>query len=821
MSLMRNLSFLLIIFMLAGTASAQTEMPDGTVINSSRTFNWSGAQSNINTPTAMDQLRAHEQDVYRQFANLNVTATVGLDYDIKYYMLDMRINPDTAIGKYIKGSVKSIFKTLTPNFTVLKFDFATSLVCDSVYYHGAKLDISKISEATADVLEITLPAIAAAGTLDSVKIYYQGVPPNVAGFSNGTGFVKSTHVDGASVSHNYVYTLSEPYSSFTWWPCKSMVANDKADSLDITVSNPVGFRCAANGVRTSETTVGSDVITKWRHRHPISSYQVCVAVANYDQYPVTPDLVNIGGTNMPYYNLIFPETNTAISRGQLDKTKIMLTTFSSKFGDYPFKDEKYGNYTFGFSGGMEHNTFSGMNPNTYNTATAWDVNAHELGHQWFGASVTCGSWKDIWVNESFATYTEIVCAEFAPSITSGATGLSWRIKVKNAATSASSQSQSTSVSDTSTILSIFTPAVYVYERGAMTISMLRTMLGDTKFFQTLKNYQSDPLLKNGNAYTADVKRHFEATSGLNLTTFFNQWINYTGYAKYTTAQWNNSGRYLVMRFVQTPQSSTLTHFDMPLSVHIKGANAGEDTTVVIYDEGGTLKYMKNGAITDNAGGSIIQYNLSFTPTTVLFDDSSKVMATATMVKNTGLALLATNIISFAGDKQQDGDVKLSWTIDNAAEYNSFEIERSADGRTFYSLDDITAGEHPAQRAFTYLDAQPLTTISYYRIKLTQKDGTVIYTRIIAIAADMKNGIYSITPNPAKEFILIKSQAIETTAAIRLVDVQGKQLKQLSNQKIGGGNTIKMIVSNLPAGTYFVEIDPESGKPLVKKIVVIK
>jgi len=122
---------------------------------------------------------------------------------------------------------------------------------------------------------------------------------------------------------------------------------------------------------------------------------------------------------MDLYNLLWNGTNTANAQTALNRTADMLTVMSNRFSDYPFKNEKYGHYTFGFGGGMEHNTFSGMGTTTYDATNDWSVIAHELGHQWFGAAVTCGSWRDvtcgswrdIWVNEGFARYSEVVYLE--------------------------------------------------------------------------------------------------------------------------------------------------------------------------------------------------------------------------------------------------------------------------------------------------------------------------------------------------------------------------------------------------------------------------
>src|SRR6218665_2994139 len=627
------------------------------------------AQAQLLTPYQQMQQREllHNQNLFAREGN-QAEAGNGMDYDIKYHRLNLRINPDSSsVPKYVRGSVTTYFTTSISNFSILKFDFASDLICDSVRYHGAKITTSAITE-NVDTLKITLPMIATVGTLDSVTIYYKGVPPVVPDFSGGTGFVNK-----GTGSNKYIYTLSEPYSSYTWWPCKSFITADKVDSLDIYVSCPTAFRVAANGKRMVESSDGTNRITYWKHRYPISSYQVAVAVAKYVQYPSTPTQVNIGGTNMDLYNLVLSTPNTS-SQTALNRTADMLVKFSAKFSDYAFKSEKYGHYTFGFSGGMEHNTFSGMSASTYDAQTDWDIIAHELGHQWFGASVTCGSWRDIWLNESFATYIEIVYLKNKTAdgiITT--TPYTWRNNMKTSSLSASYQAKPIYQADTTTMTDIFTPAVYVYERGAMFINMLRKTLGDTKFFQALQNYQLDPALRYGYAFTDDVRRHMELASGLDLTEMFNDWIYKKGYALYNGATWNNSGNQIVLRLPQTVNgASDNTHFDMPLVIKISRASPAKDTTVVLFDKNGTLYTVNNGVFTSIGSGNIIQIGLSFTPTTLAFDPESEILANGSFSKDAGLALLATKVVSFSAVKDNN-DAKLLWGIDQGMEYNSFEV----------------------------------------------------------------------------------------------------------------------------------------------------
>jgi hypothetical protein len=773
---------------------------------------------------------AHYKSIEAQFAGNNggtasVVSNTGIDYDVKYYRLELRINPDTlgggAAGKYVKGKITTYFTTKISNFTAVNFDFGTPLTCDSVYYHGAKLAAGQIVRPT-DLLQLTIPNIAASGTLDSISVYYKGVPQVEPLF--GSGYINTKH----NTTQNYTYTLSEPYSAFTWWPCKSYIANDKADSVDLFISTPLGFKAAGNGTLVSETTTASGVTAFWKERYPISSYQICTAVANYVQYPSPADTVIIGGVKMPHFNYIFPETNSAAARTALDRDTTSLRVYSALYGDYPFKNEKYGNYTFGFGGGMEHNTFSGENASVYNNASDWDVLAHELAHQWFGASVTCGSWKDIWVNESFADYSEALLLEFAPAIAASVatTDSTWRSAKKTATIGANAQS--TYVSDTSTIATIFSPSVYIYDRGGLIISMMRMTLGDTKFFQAIKNYQADPLLKYGNGLTNDVKRHMENASGLNFNTFFNNWLYNTGYATYNpltvagaVCEWNNSGNNIVLKLVQKTKSSAISHFDMPVVVRIKGSVGGQDTTVVIYDAGGILSYAKDGVLT-STGSNLINFRLSFTPTTILFDSKHQTIATGSFTKNASLPItvLATNIISFTANKEAEA-VKLAWNIDNGLDYIAFEIQRSTNGTFFEKIGTINAIDNPNKYNFNFSDNNLLSGISYYRIKIIQKDGGIIYTRIINILNKLGN-YFTITPNPAKDYIVIScGSLLKQKADIRIFDAAGRMVKKIASLNFTNNSAQQILVRDLESGNYFVEIQLVDGNKISKQISIIR
>jgi hypothetical protein len=749
----------------------------------------------------------------------------GLDYDQVYARLELRLNPDTSIstGKYVWGAITTYFITGKTNFNRINFDMASALTCDSVYYHGVKLAAGNITEQV-DTLRITLPNIAAIGTLDSIKVFYKGTPPTVTTWTT-TGFVRG----GTTNSTSYIHTLSEPYSAYTWWPSKSRISYDKFDSVDIIVSTPSVFKVAANGKRIAEPVSGSNRLTTWKHRYPISTYQICIGVARYVQYPTTPTLVNIGGTNMELYNLLW--SNATGSSVALDRTAEMLTVMSNKFSDYPFKNEKYGHYTFGFSGGMEHNTFSGMGSGTYNSSADWDVIAHELGHQWWGASVTCGSWRDIWVNESFARYSEVVYLEGKTDGSLTVTPTQHRLTFKDDALPANAEKIYRA--DTSTMSAIFSPSVYIYERGAMFVSMLRKTLGDTKFFQALQNYQTDPTLRYSNAYTNDVQRHMEAVSGLDLSGMFNDWMYSKGHASYSTARWNNVGNQVILMLPQTAVSADSAHFDMPIVLRFKRTSPTLDTTIVLFDKSRNLYRVNNGVLSSPSGGSLIQIALSFTPTSVEFDPFAETLAEPNIVtsagptytiplitKDAGLALLATNVVNFAAQKEGK-NARLDWNVEQSSDYSSFEIERSTNGTVFEKIGAQLSSQNNGVRNFNFIDHNIPAGIIYYRIKIIEKNGASFYTRIASVNNKLTES-FVVTPNPASDHIMISHGASSViTANIKLVDNIGKTVKVLTKQSIAAGNKLRIPLQEFAAGTYYVEIESDQYFKVVKKIAVIK
>ncbi len=468
------------------------------------------------------------------------------NYDLKYHRCEWKIDPAV---KYINGTITSYFKPTVAGFNQIEFDLSDSLLVDSVKYHNTILSSSQLS---GDLLHISLPAVIPINTLDSITVYYQGIPPIGAGFGS---FNQSTHA-GAPI----IWTLSEPYGAKDWWPCKQSL-NDKIDSIDVIVTVPLANRVASNGLLLSENTLGSTKIYHWKTRYPIAAYLIAIGVTNYSAYSNYVPLP--GGDSLQVLNYVYPESDS-IARVQTPDIINVIKFYDSLTITYPFKNEKYGHAQFGWGGGMEHQTM------TFVVQFNHSLLAHECAHQWFGDHVTCASWQDIWLNEGFATYFEGLTEQrFFPS-----TWMQWKSDAVNDITSASWGS--VLCDDTTSVGRIFDGRLS-YHKGAYLLHMLRWKLGDSLFFLSLKNYLNDPLLAGKYAHTPDLIAHLETTGGQNLTTFFNQWYYKQGFPSYHLL-WGQVGSTVTLTVNQTQSDGSVSFFEMPIPVKFIGQT--KDTTLI-------------------------------------------------------------------------------------------------------------------------------------------------------------------------------------------------------------------------------------------------
>jgi len=539
------------------------------------------------TKNTVQDIAVLEQKMASKKMNLRVNPNTQ-NYDITYHELRFSVDP---ANYYISGVVTTTFKAMS-DLSTITFDLTNKLTVSSVTKDGIPL---AFVQNTNNELVITLPSILNTGTSGTVVISYSGAP------ANGEQAFTTTIHNGSPV----LYTLSEPYGARDWWPCKQDL-NDKAESIDVFITAPSQYISVANGIESTTPIIsGPYKTTHFHHGYPIPAYLIAIAVTNYSVYNQT------GGTapnQYPIINYIYPETLASVQT-QLDQTPLILNLYESLFEIYPFHNEKYGHAQFGWGGGMEHTTVSFMN------SFDRSLIAHEMAHQWFGDKITCGSWKDIWLNESFATYVAALVIENFDGQAAFKTEKNKMISNITSQTNGAVYLTDAELTDVNRIFS----SRLTYNKGAMVLNMLRFKMGDILFFQGVKNYLKDINLAYKYAKTPDLQSHLEAVYGSSLTEFFNDWIYNQGYPIYTITAQNLGGGQAKFTVNQTQSDASVSFFEMPVPIRVFGTG-GQQLDLVLNN---------------TSNGQNFTENVPFAITSVTFDPNKNIISknnTATLGK---------------------------------------------------------------------------------------------------------------------------------------------------------------------------------------------
>jgi aminopeptidase N len=412
--------------------------------------------------------------------------------DILHYDLSFNLFPEE---QKFSASVKITGRKLADELDTIHLNFYDNYDISMVAINGKKAGF--------DSNEKFISIVTSYPVSDSfeVKIDYSGKPKR-AGFA---GFSFS-RINGKSL----VYTLSEPTYASSWFPCNDF-PTDKA-LLDVRITNDTSQVSVSNGILNKVEIIGSRKTYHWKTIYPISTYLIAVYSSDYvhfkDRYISLNELDTM---DIDYYVL---SQNLDNAKADFAEHPKFITYFAQTFGEYPFINEKYGVAEFLWQlGAMEHQTITGVASNLLGGKKFFqDIYIHEVAHHWWGDAVGPKSWKDIWLNEGFSTYSEALYDEHFYG------NEALQSKMINLRQNTFRRSLSNPGSF------LFTQTVY--DKGAWVLHMLRWELGDDIFFKILREYYNK--YKYSNASTNDFKQVCETLSNKDLTKFFDQWINGVG-----------------------------------------------------------------------------------------------------------------------------------------------------------------------------------------------------------------------------------------------------------------------------------------------------
>jgi len=469
-------------------------------------------------------------------------------YDVRYVHLDLELERTSNAVAGTATTTALALQTIGQYIVELHSNLSIS----NLSINGQAVPYQR----NGNVVTATLSNSISQGQTFTAAITYSGSPPN-GGFFNGLS-------NGSSPSwgNQVTWSLSQPYSARDWWPAKQSLT-DKIDSCRIWITTSTQNKAGSNGLLESITPASNNRHRfEWVHRHPIDYYLLSVSVSTYVEYAITAFPSN----SPPVYilNYIYDNPGTLPNfQADIDETATMMEAFSELFGPYPFADEKYGHCMAPFSGGMEHQTMTTQG--FFNR----DLTAHELGHQWFGDHVTCSYWREIWLNEGFASYSEYL---FREQIQNG-NARSWMDATHSNVMS--SPGGSVYVPDTTDVNRMFSGRL-TYDKGAGILHTMRSMTNnDSVFFSGLRLY-----LQTYGGSTASVpqfKTLMENHTGINFSDFFQEWYYGEGFPTFNVEYLHLNDTLWLSVSQTTSVPSSVPFFHVPLELRVQRPNG--DTTV--------------------------------------------------------------------------------------------------------------------------------------------------------------------------------------------------------------------------------------------------
>ncbi|MGH3897634.1 MAG: M1 family metallopeptidase [Pseudonocardiaceae bacterium] len=414
-------------------------------------------------------------------------------YDVTGYDIQIRYDPVT---DRLEGNT-----TVTARATqsLSRFNLDLRLAASAVTVDDQPAEIRQ----TGGELQITPAQPVQANQPMVVRVTYAGVPSDI---SDGDGPTRAwvRTADGA-------VAVGEPDSAAWWYPSNDH-PSDKA-TVAVTATVPAGVEAISNGALLGGPEPVEPGWEKWRWQanEPMTTYLAFVAIGQYD---IVRRDSSFGPYLAAYAEGLDPQV-AAAARASVERTPEIAGFLAEIFGPYPFNN--LGGVvpdasTMGFA--LETQTRPVYGPVFFGSGADIEVVVHELAHQWFGDSVSVRQWRDIWLNEGFATYAEWLYAE-----RTGGLSTQQAAAQRYARLPADADFWRIPPADPGAARVLSGP---IYSRGAMALQALRAAVGDEDFFASLRTWATER--RNGNGSVADFLAVVERVSGENVDDVAQTWL---------------------------------------------------------------------------------------------------------------------------------------------------------------------------------------------------------------------------------------------------------------------------------------------------------
>ena len=401
---------------------------------------------------------------------------------------------------------------------------------------------------------------------DIINVVYSGMP--ITGLIIGPNM----HGDRTFFSDNW------PNKARNWLPLVDH-PYDKS-TAEFVVIAPNHYQVISNGLLVEETNLNKELKkTHWKQSVPISCWLYALGVAefavdyvDYFEGKSIQTWVYKQDRDNGFYDFKIP-------------TKHTMEFFSDYIG--PFAYEKLANVqSNSVKGGMESATaifYSDVSV-TGDRSVRWrNVVIHEVAHQWFGNCVTEYDWDEVWLSEGFATYFTLMFREHAYGRDDFVNGLNdaKRLVYNHYKTDKESSIVHNNLKDMKDVLTYSLQ----YQKGAWVLHMLRNYIGEDNFRKGIRNYYKK--YYNSTTTTNQFKTEMEVVSGMNLDTFFDQWL-YKGGNMVLDGNWKfdeKKGR-IEVNLNQVQNDGYLFEMPVELGISYNDKNLEKIQTVKLEKEKG-------------------------------------------------------------------------------------------------------------------------------------------------------------------------------------------------------------------------------------------
>jgi aminopeptidase N len=470
-------------------------------------------------------------------------------FDTCHVYLDLNVDLNK---RRLTGFCRTTVKARRAGLRALSFD-AIGLTISKVFFDGKAVRFKNAGKK----LVVSAPKALVEDEAHDIEVRYSVENPEA-----GLHFVKNPA---------QMWSQSQPEDARRWFPCHD-TPGEKATS-EVRATVPAGFRAVSNGVLIDESKSRTKHIYHWKMDRPHSIYLITLAVGRFAEVVEDWD-----GIPIVYYCEKGREED---ARRGFGKTAAAMKIFSEKTGvRYPYA--RYAQVAAAeYPGGMEHTTATTQTDACLIDKQAFldhDLDtliAHELAHQWFGDLVTCAEWPHAWLNEGFATYSEVVFLEADRGHDEALYELlqNRRVYLDEDSGRYRRPIVCRTYTDPWTIFDR-----HLYEKGCWVLRMLHLELGDALFWKGVGHWLNKH--KDGSAQTQDLVAAFEEATGRNLQNFIDQWVYRSGHPVLKLRwSWDKKSRRGELHLTQTQDvSGASPAYKFKAKVRVSGRGWTRDFT---------------------------------------------------------------------------------------------------------------------------------------------------------------------------------------------------------------------------------------------------